>query len=51
LLDDGEKGQNLTVPEGISVYPYNTFWCWFGWLSFVLFCVGCLIIILGLDEW
>jgi len=36
ILDDGEKGTKVTRPMGISVFPRNSLWAWFGTLSFVL---------------
>jgi hypothetical protein len=50
LLDPGEKKSELTVPEGISVYPHNVFYFWFGWVSLLLFCVGFVMIGVVLDE-
>jgi len=32
LLD----GDSLTVPEGISVFPHNTLFFWWAWVSFLL---------------
>lgn len=43
LLDNGEKGDNLTVPNGLSRYPNNGMW---GILS--LFAI---LIIIGLFIW
>lgn len=31
LLDKGEKGERLAVPEGITIYPNN--WLYFIWLA------------------
>ena len=36
LLDSGEKGSTvITVPNGITVYPNNTLYFWWGWLSWL----------------
>lgn len=40
LLDSGKDGASITVPPGISVFPNNTPYFIWGWLSFVAFCVG-----------
>jgi len=34
LMDNGKEGDSLTAPDGISVYPSNTAFFWWGWLSF-----------------
>lgn len=36
LLDNGEKGDNLTVPDGLSRYPSNAIWGVLSILSIVL---------------
>ena len=35
LVDTGES-TNVTVPEGITVYPYNVLYFIWGWMSFIL---------------
>lgn len=35
LLDHGESGDQVTAPKGISVYPNNSAFAWWGFLSFV----------------
>jgi len=43
LLDSGNKSTSVTCPGGISVYPLNAVYFWWGWLSFmVTFVCGCL---------
>lgn len=44
LLDNGEKGDTLTCPDGLSRYPYNAMW------GFIL-SLGIIIIIIGLVIW
>lgn len=39
LVDTGES-TSVTVPMGISIYPYNVIYCIWGWLSIILACVG-----------
>jgi hypothetical protein len=34
LLDNGKNGTTLTVPDGISVFPANGGWAFFGFLLF-----------------
>lgn len=36
LLDHSSEGDTVTIPEGISVYPYNVLFCIWGLLSFCL---------------
>lgn len=43
LLDQGEKGISVTSPDGISVFPNNDFYCWWGLVSFVIACVFLLL--------
>jgi len=40
LIDRGDKGDGLTVPDGISAFPANTALFIWGWLS-ALVAVGC----------
>jgi len=47
LLDGGENGDKLTVPQGLSRYPNNLFWGVMLWLSGLVF-IG--LIIWGLIE-
>lgn len=39
LLDDGEKGQSVTQPDGISVYPNNAVLWFIGLLGLLMTCV------------
>lgn len=39
LLDNGEKGTELTVPDGISRYPYNLFFAITNTLSIIVLIV------------
>lgn len=39
LIDHGDKGDKITVPDGISRYPNNATYMFFGWISFI----GCVI--------
>lgn len=50
LLDNGEKGTTITQPGGISVYPNNTAWAVFGWISFILLLFGCVVILSELED-
>ena len=42
LCDNGKDGSSITVPSGISIYPYNVLWCVmaFGGLLFMLLGIG-----------
>ena len=41
LTDDGKEGTELTVPPGISRYPYNLVYGIFLWVSAILFIIAC----------
>lgn len=51
LLDNGEKGTRITVPDGISVYPHNATFALFGSLSLLCLIVGIVLIVTWLDEY
>lgn len=40
LLDHGEHGESITIPDGISVFQHNRAFCAFGWLSFFAAAAG-----------
>ena len=40
LLDHGEHGEGVTMPDGISVFPYNRAFCFFGLAPLLTACVG-----------
>ena len=40
LLDHGKDGESVTSPEGLSIYPDNSAFNLWAWISFILFCVG-----------
>lgn len=50
LLDHGQS-VTVTRPSGISIYPNNVGYAWFGWLSLVAAIVGVVLIIIGLEEY
>lgn len=35
LVDSNEDGVKVTVPSGISIYPHNVFYFWFGIISMI----------------
>lgn len=39
LTDERESGVSVTIPEGISLYPSNVLYFWWGLLS-TIFCLG-----------
>lgn len=43
LLDQGEKGVKVTIPDGIAVFPHNFSYMVTGWLSSLLLCLGLLV--------
>ena len=48
LTDEKESGVSVTMPNGISIYPGNVFYFWWGLLS-MIFCFGLWIVVLV--EW
>lgn len=50
ILDDGRDGVSVTIPPGMSRFPYNTGFCLWGWLSFILLAV-CVIWALIAYDW
>lgn len=40
LLDQAEKGTSVTLPDGISIYPFNIAFCFWGWISIFLACIA-----------
>lgn len=40
LLDHAEKGDSVTAPSGISVFPNNAAYFWTGWLVLFLGVIG-----------
>lgn len=39
LTDEGESGVEVTIPDGISIYPYNVSYFWWSIVSFVAMCI------------
>ena len=39
LTDEGESGVEVTIPDGISIYPYNVSYFWWSIVSFVAICI------------
>lgn len=50
LLDNGESGSSVTVPHGISIYPNNVGYAFWGFIGWVLGFAGLITAIIGLDE-
>lgn len=52
LTDEEEDGVSVTIPDGISIYPRNVLYFWWGLLSGIL-CVGwwIMVLIAGLENW
>jgi hypothetical protein len=40
LLDHGKDGESVTYPSGLSVFPNNGFYAWWGWLGLILLAIG-----------
>lgn len=50
LMDETESGVSVTIPNGISIYPRNVAYFWWGLLS-PIFCLGLWIMVLRLKYW
>lgn len=50
LTDNSKNGTSLTIPEGISVYPSNGAWAFFGVATLVIAAVGAIVFMVGLAE-
>ncbi|MBU1706175.1 hypothetical protein KKG19_05640 [Patescibacteria group bacterium] len=50
LLDHGQS-VSVTQPSGISIYPNNVAYAWFGWLGLVATIGGVVLFIIGLDDY
>lgn len=52
LTDETESGVSVTIPNGISIYPGNVAYFWWGLLS-IIFCLGLWIMVLvaWLEDW
>lgn len=50
LMSNGSEGDKLTAPDGIYVFPSNTLFFWWGWLSFGTL-VAMLVIAWTRDDW
>lgn len=44
LINIREKLTNITIPDGISIYPNNVLYFWVGLVSFIFMCVFRLIV-------
>lgn len=49
LMDGGEKSK-VTIPEGIHVFPHNTYWAMLGWLALFSFLSGFVLLMAELDR-
>lgn len=44
LLDKSDHGEDVTVPEGISIFPNNALMFVIPWFALVLIIVGCVVV-------
>jgi hypothetical protein len=51
LLDNRKDGSSITDPDGISIYPNNIFWFWFGIISLLSFIGSCIFFVLPSDDY
>ena len=51
LTDDGgESGVNVTIPEGISIYPNNAAYFWWCIISLIAACAFWILCLIALEE-
>jgi hypothetical protein len=50
LLDKGSSGENITSPDGISVYPYNASWAFLAFIGLALLPLSVYLIVSYLDD-
>ena len=50
LLDKTDKGESITVPDGISVFPHNVAYAWWGWLGLLLFLASIVLFFVSLAQ-
>ena len=50
LVDSNEDGVKVTVPSGISIYPHNVFYFWFGIISMIGSFLSCIFIPICRDN-
>lgn len=52
LTDETESGVSVTIPDGISIYPGNVAYFWWGALS-IIFCLGLwiMVVVVSLQDW
>jgi len=50
LIDEGKRTQ-VTVPSGISIYPRNTAYAFFGIISLLILIIGLIIVRVKFDDW
>lgn len=51
LTDEGESGVNVTIPEGISIYPNNVAYFWWGLISFIAACAFWILFGCAYYDW
>ena len=51
LSDESKSGAKVNVPSGISIYPANKAYFWWGLLSFIFMCIAWPCTVRAYDEW
>jgi hypothetical protein len=51
LVDHGQSGMSITVPDGITIYPHNVMYFWWAVIGTLLACVGAGLVYQHLSEW
>ena len=51
LTDEGESGTVLTIPKGISRYPYNALWGILRGISYIIICIGCVVLCVAFGDY
>ncbi|MEZ4195271.1 MAG: hypothetical protein R3B53_02640 [Candidatus Paceibacterota bacterium] len=50
LTDKSKSGSEISIPQGISIYPHNFIYMLVGVLSTILAVVGVMLFLVGMDE-
>lgn len=50
LLDHEAKGDSVTIPGGMSVFPYNSAYFWLAWIFWPMAVVGAIFVVVGVSD-
>jgi hypothetical protein len=50
LLDHSSSGETVTLPSGVTIFPNNVAFCWWGWISTMLLIIGLILSLMSLNS-